>query len=74
MMNGMGFGMGFGWLFWIVLIVLAVWVVKMVLDNQRSHPSSPHRPDDALEILKRRYARGEIDDQEYERMRKQLMS
>jgi putative membrane protein len=36
-----------------------------------SAPPAP-RPDDPLEILRQRYARGEIDDDEYERRRKTL--
>ncbi len=73
MMNdggGMWFGGGFGWIFWIVVIVAVVWIIKAVSGNN----SVSHKPaeDDPLEILKKRYARGEIDEQEYEHKRKEL--
>lgn len=76
MMRGMGdptgWGMGFGWLVGLVLIGLLIWVVKIGMDNGRSHGmNSPHE-ETALDILKKRYARGEIDQQEYEAKKKLL--
>jgi putative membrane protein len=56
-------------------IAAVVWFVA-----QGSHGSSqggrqePHRGDEALEILRRRYAAGEIDREEFERMREELRS
>ena len=44
------------------LIVLAVWVVLWAI---RTAPRRL-RPDNALQILNERFARGEIDQQEYE--------
>jgi len=67
-MMGNGFGMGFGgifmWLFWIVLVVLVIWAIKAM--------ASPDRSQSALDILKERYARGEIDKEEYEQKRRDL--
>ena len=62
------FGGGFMWILWIVLVVVIIYVLKDVMGS--SKPSSSE--DDALEILKRRYARGEIDEAEYERRKKEL--
>jgi putative membrane protein len=65
----------------IVLIVLAIrWLIRADR-NSRLPPSGPGgaagwdrsgAADDPLEILRQRYARGEIDDEEYERRRRTL--
>ncbi len=67
-MNGMGMsGMGVLWplfiLFWILLIAGVVVVIGWLLRG---------RADSPLEILRRRYARGEIDRETYIRMRREL--
>jgi putative membrane protein len=86
-MPGFGFD-GFGilaivWLlvvvaFWGLIIVGLVFGVRWLIRADRnsrlpggSGGATP-RPDDPLEILRQRYARGEIDDDEYERRRKTL--
>ncbi|MBL3591201.1 MAG: SHOCT domain-containing protein [gamma proteobacterium endosymbiont of Lamellibrachia anaximandri] len=65
----MGFGGGFMWLFWILLIVAIVWAVKAA-GGSRENP--PEKQKSALDILKERYARGEIDQDEFEQKRKVL--
>ncbi len=64
-----GFGGGFMWIFWILLIVAIVWAVKAA-GGSRNNPSEKRKS--ALDILKERYARGEIDQQEFEQKRKDL--
>ena len=50
------------WLFGLGLLVLLVWAIA------RAGSSGSRRDEDTPEaILKRRYARGELDEQEYER-------
>lgn len=77
MMNGMGFGgMWFGWLFWLVILAVIVWaVVTVVNKNQKNnYNGNPLRHGDALEILKERYARGEINRDQFEQMKRDLTS
>ena len=64
-----GFGGGFMWLFWILLIIVIVWAVKAAVGNS-NNPSAEHKS--ALDILKERYAKSEIDQDEFEQKRKDL--
>ena len=66
-------GMWFGWLFWLIIIAVIIWAVVRITGSSsgRSHPSSPQ--ESALDILKKRYARGEITKEEFEQMKKDLM-
>jgi len=75
----MGFG-GFGMIiFWILGILAIVWVVRE-LGAGRIFPRSggddrgAPSPDAALDILRDRYARGEIDDDEFERRKRSLLA
>ncbi len=65
----MGFGMLFMVLFWVVLIVGVVLLVRWFLGS-----SGFTRGESALEILKKRYARGEIDQQEFEEKKRDLLA
>lgn len=70
MMGGFGFGM-FGGLmmlvFWGVIIALIVLAVRWVMANQGAAPR-----DDALETLRKRFAAGEIDEEEFNRRKRVL--
>ena len=67
--DGMFFGGGLlMWLFWIVLLVVLVFVLKNVFGSESKNSSSS----EALEILKERFARGEIDEAEFEERKKHL--
>ena len=66
---GMGFGGIFMWLFWIIGIIIIVWAVVIVTGG-RKEPSAKQKT--ALDILKERYAKGEIDHQEFAQKRKDL--
>jgi putative membrane protein len=59
----MGLGMFGGMLlFWIVLIVLAVILVRGLFQTNRSNGAS--QPSSARQILEQRYARGEINQEQ----------
>jgi len=70
-MFGNGGWMGTGmWVFWIVLIVVVVLLVRAFGSGSSAAP--PPRQETPLDILKARYARGEIDDAEFQRRRREL--
>lgn len=62
-------------IFWGGVILLAVFAIRAVL-RDGGGSVSPHEPTkgQALDILNERYARGEIDREEYQRIRKDLES
>lgn len=64
-------GMWFGWIFWIVLIALIIWLV-VNQSNRNKQIYQPPQQDSAIDILKKRYAKGEISKEEYEQMKKDL--
>lgn len=74
MMDGHVWGPGFGWvfmiLFWVIVIVGIVAIARWVLEG-RSEKTEP-RVRTALELLKERYARGEIEREEFEQKRRDL--
>jgi putative membrane protein len=79
---GMMDGWGMGWfggifmiVFWVLVIVgmvfLVKWLVQSTKGDSKSFQSDSSR---ALDIVKERYARGEIDKQEFEEKKRDLSS
>jgi len=79
---GMMDGWGMGWfggifmiVFWILIIVGLVFLIKWLVQSSRESPSGRSSPTSrALHILEERYARGEIDKQEFLDKKKDLLS
>lgn len=71
MMNGFELGMGLGGGLWmilgIVLIVVVVWALVAAISGRDRSAAV-----DAAQILKARFARGEINEAEYEQARRLL--
>ncbi|HLG30352.1 MAG TPA: SHOCT domain-containing protein [Candidatus Brocadiales bacterium] len=68
--GGMGIWMLFNMVFWVLVIIgivlLVIWVVRRA-GGERSKAANS-----ALEILKKRYARGEITKEEYEEKKRDI--
>lgn len=58
------------WIFWIIIIVMFFAVLGKAFVWNR--PGSPTERESALDILKRRYAAGEIDTEEYNIRKREL--
>ena len=65
--HGAGMG-GFMWIFWIFIIFVIALLVKASSNNS----SSKEQRETPLEMLEKRYVRGEIDEEEFQRRKKQL--
>ena len=74
MMGGYGMGWGFGWFFmllwWALIIAGIVVLVRWLAGTSRDSHNIAGKT--ALDILKERYARGEINRETYEQMRRDL--
>lgn len=70
MMGGFDWGMGLGGWLWMILAVVVVLVVLVAVSaySRRDRPPT----EDAAQILKARFARGEISKEEYEQARRVL--
>ena len=75
----MGWGDGMGWVgmilvaaFWIAVIVGIIFLIRWLVISTGTGGRAARSEDPALEILKKRYARGEIKKEEFEEKKKDL--
>ena len=73
---GMMGGFGWGWfmpIFPILFLGLIIWaVVALARGSSESRGTDSSKADSAMEVLKQRYARGEINKEEYEEKKKDI--
>jgi len=60
---------GIGWIIWTVPLIFFIWFIFRISQNSITNKQE----DSALEILRKRYARGEISKEEFEEAKKTLM-
>ena len=77
--NMWGGGFGFGWIFMLVLGGLIIWGIFVLVRGAGGHSCCGHDNGEhkqgektALDILKERYAKGEINKEEFEAKKKDL--
>lgn len=74
------FGFGFGWIFMLLFWGLVIWAVFALMRGASGHSccgghdhgEHKHGDNEALDILKERYAKGEVSKEDFERMKKDL--
>ena len=69
-MNGMGF-MGFGWL-WIIILIVIILAGVYFFSEGFKQQGTPQTSTSSIEILKQRYAKGEITEEEFRKMKKEI--
>jgi putative membrane protein len=62
-----------GAVFWASILALVIWAVVR-LTGRASHDADPYRRKSPLELLKERYAKGEITKEQYEEIKRDLLS
>ncbi len=78
---GMMWGWGTGWfggifmiLFWVLVIVGLVFLIKWLIQTTKGGASTVQGSSRAIDILKERYAKGEITKEEFETIKRDLQS
>jgi len=71
-MNGFWGHMWGGPIIWIFLLVIIVIIVLAIVNRGKSTPERNKLQETAMDILKKRYARGEITKEEYEQMKDEI--
>ncbi len=69
--GGHGWGMGWWWIIGLIIVIAVIWIFVKSMNQNTGSTQSPGKS--ALVILKERYASGEIDKQEFEKRKKDLM-
>jgi len=65
-------GMWYGWIFWLIIIGIIVWLVINQSNKYRNRNQvNPHH-ESHLDILKKRYAKDEINKEQFDQMKKDL--
>ncbi len=65
-------GIFFLGIFKVLFIVLIIWIVVKIINREHSPKYMPPIQESALDILKKRYAKGEITKEQFDQMKADL--
>lgn len=68
--EGMGWGMGFGWVIGILVLFVIIWIIINFINK---NSTSQKKDKTALDILKERYANGEIGKEEFDEIKRKIL-
>ena len=69
----MHYGFGYGGMFmWIILLIVIGLLIYFFVQARKTKDQTPAQNENHLDILKKRYAKGEITKEEYDRIKKTL--
>lgn len=71
-MDGIG-NISFAWLFGLIFLTIVIGIFIMNINKADSGDDRQENEDSAIEILKKRLARGEISQEEYKKIRRELI-
>ena len=69
-LNGMGWGMGYGWLIGLAIFAAVVWFIYRMVQPATGNPGFKHKS--AIDILNERFARGEINEEQYNEIMRRI--
>ena len=69
----MYYGCGYGWMFmWIIFLIAIGVLIYFFVQSQKTRGQTLAQNESHLDILKKRYAKGEINKEDFERMKRDL--
>jgi len=69
----MHYGFGYGGMFmWIIFLIVIGLLIYFIVQAQKTKGQTPTQNESHLDILKKRYAKGEINKEDFDRMKKDL--
>ena len=71
--NMMNFGWG-GLFIWAIFLIIIIVVFYLIMQSSKSKRYDNSYSEDPIDILKKRYAKGEINKEDFEKMKKDLES
>lgn len=74
MMTGVHIGGALGWFMFIVFWSFVIFGIFLFIKSLNSLTAKNKNSEEAMQILKTRYAKGDIDRNEYEKMKKEILN